>query len=134
MQRVNEENITRVKFLELVSREVVPSYVDAVDVAVIPLKKMDLFLGAIPSKIFENLALAKPLLLSVDGEARRLFIDEGNAGLFIEPENSKMLAEKSLYLEANPDIVKTMGANGQSYVQKFFMRKKITADWVSTLN
>jgi len=134
MQRVNDENITRVKFLELVSREVVPSYVDAVDVAVIPLKKMDLFLGAIPSKIFENLALAKPLLLSVDGEARRLFIDEGNAGLFIEPENSQMLAEKSLYLEANPDIVKTMGANGQSYVQKFFMRKKITADWVSTLN
>ncbi len=134
MQRVNDENITRVKFLELVSREVVPSYVDAVDVAVIPLKKMDLFLGAIPSKIFENLALAKPLLLSVDGEARRLFIDEGNAGLFIEPENSQMLAEKSLYLEANPDVVKTMGANGQSYVQKFFMRKKITADWVSTLN
>jgi glycosyltransferase involved in cell wall biosynthesis len=117
-----------------VSREVVPSYVDAVDVAVIPLKKMDLFLGAIPSKIFENLALAKPLLLSVDGEARRLFIDEGSAGLFIEPENSQMLAEKSLYLEANPDVVKTMGANGQSYVQKFFMRKKITADWVSTLN
>ena len=134
MQRVNDENITRVKFLELVSREVVPSYVDAVDVAVIPLKKMDLFLGAIPSKIFENLALAKPLLLSVDGEARRLFIDEGNAGLFIEPENSQKLAEKSLYLEANPDVVKTMGANGQSYVQKFFMRKKITADWVSTLN
>ena len=134
MQRVNDENITRVKFLELVSREVVPSYVDAVDVAVIPLKKMDLFLGAIPSKIFENLALAKPLLLSVDGEARRLFIDEGSAGLFIEPENSQMLAEKSLYLEANPDVVKTMGANGQSYVQKFFMRKKITADWVSTLN
>ena len=134
IQRVNDENITRVKFLELVSREVVPSYVDAVDVAVIPLKKMDLFLGAIPSKIFENLALAKPLLLSVDGEARRLFIDEGHAGLFIEPENSQMLAEKSLYLEANPDIVKTMGANGQSYVQKFFMRKKITADWVSTLN
>ncbi|MEN9332226.1 MAG: hypothetical protein RLZZ94_1316, partial [Bacteroidota bacterium] len=56
------------------------------------------------------------------------------AGLFIEPENSQMLAEKSLYLEANPDVVKTMGANGQSYVQKFFMRKKITADWVSTLN
>ena len=134
IQRVNDENITRIKFLELVSREVVPSYVDAVDVAVIPLKKMDLFLGAIPSKIFENLALAKPLLLSVDGEARRLFIDEGNAGLFIEPENSQMLAEKSLYLEANPDVVKTMGANGQSYVQKFFMRKKITADWVSTLN
>ena len=133
-QRVVEENIARVKFLELVSREVVPSYVDAVDVAVIPLKKMDLFLGAIPSKIFENLALGKPLLLSVDGEARSLFIDQGNAGLFIEPENSKMLAEKSLKMEANPEMVREMGNNGKAFVQTYFMRKKITSDWVNTLN
>jgi len=134
MQRVNDENITRVKFLELVSREVVPSYVDAVDVAVIPLKKMDLFLGAIPSKIFENLALGKPLLLSVDGEARKLFVDEGKAALYIEPENSQMLAEKSLLLEANPEMVREMGNNGKAYVQSNFMRKKITSDWVSLLN
>ena len=133
-QRVIEEQITRVKFLELVSREVVPSYVDAVDVAVIPLKKMDLFLGAIPSKIFENLALGKPLLLSVDGEARKLFVDEGKAALFIEPENSQMLAEKSLLLEANPEMVREMGNNGKTYVQTYFMRKKITSDWVSLLN
>ena len=133
-QRVIEEQITRVKFLELVSREVGPSYVDAVDVAVIPLKKMDLFLGAIPSKIFENLALGKPLLLSVDGEARKLFVDEGKAALFIEPENSQMLAEKSLLLEANPALVREMGNNGKSYVQIYFMRKKITSDWVSLLN
>ena len=133
-QRVVDEKIARVKFLELVSREVVPSYVDAVDVAVIPLKKMDLFLGAIPSKIFENLALGKPLLLSVDGEARSLFIDQGNAGLFIEPENSKMLAEKSLQMEANPEMVCEMGNNGKAFVQTYFMRKKITSDWVNTLN
>ncbi|MFM2156755.1 MAG: hypothetical protein RL516_1504 [Bacteroidota bacterium] len=133
-QRVIDEQITRVKFLELVSREVVPSYVDAVDVAVIPLKKMDLFLGAIPSKIFENLALGKPLLLSVDGEARKLFVDEGKAALYIEPENSQMLAEKSLLLEANPALVREMGNNGKNYVQTYFMRKKITFDWVSLLN
>jgi glycosyltransferase involved in cell wall biosynthesis len=132
-QRVIDEQITRVKFLELVSREVVPSYVDAVDVAVIPLKKMDLFLGAIPSKIFENLALGKPLLLSVDGEARKLFVDEGKAALYIEPENSQMLAEKSLLLEANRDMVREMGNNGKAYVQSNFMRKKITSDWVSLL-
>ena len=132
-QRVIDEQITRVKFLELVSREVVPSYVDAVDVAVIPLKKMDLFLGAIPSKIFENLALGKPLLLSVDGEARKLFVDEGKAALYIEPENSQMLAEKSLLLEANREMVREMGNNGKAYVQTYFMRKKITSDWVSLL-
>lgn len=132
-QRVIDEQITRVKFLELVSREVVPSYVDAVNVAVIPLKKMDLFLGAIPSKIFENLALGKPLLLSVDGEARKLFVDEGKAALYIEPENSQMLAEKSLFLEANPALVREMGNNGKAYVQSYFMRKKITSDWVSLL-
>ncbi|MFM7015236.1 MAG: glycosyltransferase family 4 protein [Bacteroidota bacterium] len=134
MQRVSDEKIQRVKFLELVSREVVPSYVDAIDAAVIPLKKMDLFLGAIPSKIFENAALGKPLLLSVDGEARKLFIDEGNAGLYIEPENCQMLADASLQLERNPELAKSMGDNGKNYVQKFFMRKNITKEWLNTLN
>lgn len=134
MQRVSDEKIQRVKFLELVSREVVPSFVDAIDAAVIPLKKMDLFLGAIPSKIFENAALGKPLLLSVDGEARKLFIDEGNAGLYIEPENCQMLADASLQLERNPELAKSMGDNGKNYVQKFFMRKNITKEWLNTLN
>ena len=34
-----------------------PLIIKDIDVSIIPLKKLDLFLGAIPSKIFENLAI-----------------------------------------------------------------------------
>ena len=133
ISRVQNEKIQRVKFLDLVSRTEVPSIVAAIDAAVIPLKKMDLFLGAIPSKIFENLALEKPLLLGVDGEARELFINEGKCGIYIEPENAAALAEAALYMESHPDECKTMGANGKVYAQKYFMRENIAKNWMEAI-
>ncbi len=53
------------------------SILASVDATIIPLRKLDLFLGAIPSKIFENLAMKVPVLLGVDGEARDLFERDG---------------------------------------------------------
>jgi glycosyltransferase involved in cell wall biosynthesis len=132
--RVNTENITRVFFLDLVGRSEVPSIVSSVDAAVIPLKKMELFLGAIPSKIFENLALEKPLLLAVDGEARELFINQGKCGLFTEPENAEELAEAAVYMEQHPDECKAMGTNGKAYAQKYFMRENIAKDWIAAMH
>jgi len=131
--RVKNENIQRVHFLDLVTRPEVPSIVSAVNAAVIPLKKMDLFLGAIPSKIFENLALEKPLLLAVDGEARELFINQGKCGLFTEPEDATALAEAAIYMEQHPEECKSMGSNGKAYAQKYFMRENIARNWIDAM-
>ena len=63
-----------------------------VNAAVIPLRKLDLFLGAIPSKIFENLAMKIPVLLGVNGEAKELFVNQGKCAIYVEPENENELA------------------------------------------
>ncbi|MBK6527870.1 MAG: glycosyltransferase [Crocinitomicaceae bacterium] len=68
--------VTNVVFAEPVSREEIMGVISDTDVSLIPLKKIDLFLGAIPSKIFEALAMEKPILLGVNGEARDLFIEK----------------------------------------------------------
>ncbi|MBL7923709.1 MAG: glycosyltransferase family 4 protein [Bacteroidia bacterium] len=128
--RKEKENLDRVIFIDLVPREEVPFIVHAVDAAVIPLKKMDLFLGAIPSKIFENLALMKPIVLAVDGEARQLFIDQGQCGLFSEPENPAALRDALLYLTTHREEARAMGENGKAYVQQYFLRKNITRQWM----
>lgn len=130
-ERMAAEKIPHVHFLPLVSRKEIPSIVSSIDAAVIPLKKMDLFLGAIPSKIFENLALKKPILLAVDGEARELFIEQGKCGLYIAPENHQQLAEAALQLASNPDLCKTLGENGYNYVRSYFMRSNITRQFIS---
>jgi glycosyltransferase involved in cell wall biosynthesis len=92
---------------------------------IVPLKKNDLFLGAIPSKLFEPLAMGKPILLGVDGEARELFIEKGNGGLFFTPEDADGLAEKVLYLNANRNEISILGDNGKKFVSINFNREKI---------
>lgn len=125
--------LDNVFFLDLVTKSEMPAIVKSIDIALIPLKKLDLFLGAIPSKIFENSAMKKPLLLGVDGEAKELFINQGETGLFFEPENDKELAEKIIYLNAHRDKLLSFGENGRNYVEKHFNRNKIAHDFYDIL-
>ena len=79
--------LKNIHFFEPVAKTEMPGILKSVDIAIVPLKKLDLFKGAIPSKIFEALAMKKPLLLGVDGEARKHFIENAQAGLFYTPED-----------------------------------------------
>ncbi|PJC62103.1 MAG: glycosyltransferase WbuB [Flavobacteriales bacterium CG_4_9_14_0_2_um_filter_32_27] len=125
--------LEQVYFLDVVTKSAMPKIVKAIDIALIPLKKLDLFLGAIPSKIFENAAMKKPLLLGVDGEAKELFINQGKTGLFFEPENDVDLAEKIIYLNTNRNQLSEFGENGRIYVEKHFNRNGIAHDFYTTL-
>ena len=92
---------------------------------IVPLKKLDLFLGAIPSKIFDALALSKPILLGVAGEAKSLFIDQGQSGIYFEPENEISLAKALVDLENNPLMASAYGKSGNVFATKNFDRKNI---------
>jgi glycosyltransferase involved in cell wall biosynthesis len=124
-QMKTEKKLDNVLFLDAVGKKEMPEIVNSIDVSVIPLKKMDLFLGAIPSKIFENLAMEKPILLGVDGEARDLFISQGNCGLYFEPENADELAKQAIVLAEDKTLRKTLGENGRNYVRDYFNRDTI---------
>jgi glycosyltransferase involved in cell wall biosynthesis len=117
-----EMNLDNVLFLETILKKDMSSIIKAVDVSIIPLRKIDLFKGAIPSKIFESLAMKKPALLGVEGEAKELFIDQGKCGLFFEPENAEDLSEKILELYSNNELRKELGENGRDFVMKKFNR------------
>lgn len=120
-----ELNLTNVHFLPPVSKVEMPGILKEIDVALVPLRKLDLFQGAIPSKVFEALSMEVPLLLGVDGEARTHFIDNAEAGLFFEPENHDDLSKKIHFLLENRSEIKQMGENGRKYVMENFNRNKI---------
>lgn len=128
-----ELGIDNVHFYESVSKAGMPEVLAAMDAAVIPLKKLDLFKGAIPSKIFESLAMKIPIILGVEGEAKDLFIDEGKAGLAYEPENDEELAEKVVLLSTDPGLCRDLGKQGRSYAEKHFDRDKIAEDFYHEL-
>lgn len=127
------KHLQNVHFLDTVEKAQMPHIVAAVDAAVIPLKKLDLFLGAIPSKIFENLAMKKPIILGVEGEAKTLFIEQAKAGVAFEPENHNELAEAVLKLSQNPALCKEMGGNGLTFVSAHFTRDLIAEKFLATL-
>ena len=62
------------------------SGINAIDLSLIHLKKCDTFKNVIPSKIFENAAMGKPIILGVEGEAKNI-IEKYNLGLTFEPGN-----------------------------------------------
>ncbi|NQT76973.1 MAG: glycosyltransferase family 4 protein [Bacteroidetes bacterium] len=128
-----EQQLDNVIFFETVTKSDMPSVVASMDVSVIPLKKLDLFKGAIPSKIFESLAMKKPILLGVEGEASDLFIEEGSCGLHFEPENDEDLAEKVLLLYHDQKLTAALGTNARKYVELKFDRKKIAAEFYEEL-
>lgn len=117
--------LSNVIFAEPVGRNEIGSIIKEIDVSLVPLRKLDLFMGAIPSKIFEILAMEKPILLGVDGEAKELFIDEGKAGWFFEPENLDDLEKKIKEIINNKSEVVIRGKNGRKYVTKKFNRDTI---------
>lgn len=113
--------------------EVIP-IVRSADVAIIPLRKLELFKGAIPSKIFENLALRKPILLGVEGEAKELIIDEGHAGWAFEPGNSSELAKKIRYLLEHKELLSEAGENGHEYLRRVFDLDRIAREFLDLVN
>ena len=125
--------LENVHFLEPVSKNQMPSILKEIDIALVPLRKLELFQGAIPSKIFESLSMEVPLLLGVDGEARHHFIDNAKAGLYFEPENVNDLVANIQFLIANKDLIYEMGKNGRQYVFQHFNRNKIALDFYKEL-
>jgi len=128
-----ELKVTNVHFFDPVSKSEMPSIVKAIDVALVPLKNLPLFQGAIPSKVFEALAMKKPLLLGVDGEARQHFIEKAQAGLFFLPENEEDLIRQIRQIVENPGELIEMGNNARSYVSTHFNRDKIALDFLKLL-
>jgi glycosyltransferase involved in cell wall biosynthesis len=120
-----ELGLLNVIFVDGVSKNEMKFVLKEVNAAVIPLRKLELFLGAIPSKIFENLAMKLPVLLGVDGEARELFVKQGQCAIYVEPENAKVLADNVLKLFNDPSLQQQLGAAGRKYVIDQFNRNTI---------
>jgi glycosyltransferase involved in cell wall biosynthesis len=114
-----------VRFVDRMPRAELLALMRSIDAVVVPLRRNDLFRGAIPSKIFEALALRKPVLLGVEGEAKSLFIEQGGGGLAFEPENEHALADAVLKYHADRTLLATHGAAGERYVREHFDRERI---------
>ncbi len=118
---IKDNDLKNVILLNPVSKDYILSYISLFDVMVIPLVKNDLFKITIPSKLYESMAAEIPVLLCVDGEARRI-VEETNCGFYVEPENHNMLAEKVREFNDNKTLIESLGSKGREKVMDQFAR------------
>ncbi|GBE26231.1 alpha-D-kanosaminyltransferase [bacterium BMS3Bbin03] len=123
----SEKQLTNLTILNEIRREEIAEYISACDAALVPLRKNELFTGALPSKMFDNMACERPIILSVAGEAQKVLKD-AESGIFVEPENTAQMMEAILKLKSDPELCKRMGRNGRRFVEKYFSRKKLALE------
>jgi glycosyltransferase involved in cell wall biosynthesis len=124
--------LSNVTMLEQQPRERMPAIWALSDASLVLLRKLPLFETVIPSKIFESMAMGRPIVLGVVGEAREI-VEEGEAGLGIEPENSASLCAAVLKLAGDPALARQLGTNGKRYVTAHFDRRILARRFESVL-
>ena len=122
-QFVIKNDITNVIFVGEIDREKIHEYLCLADCGIVILKRIPLFTGALPSKIFDYMACDLPILLGVEGEAKTLVKDSGT-GLGFESDNSEDLVKKIIHLKNHPKELYSMASKGNNYVYNNFNRTK----------
>jgi glycosyltransferase involved in cell wall biosynthesis len=117
-------NLKNVEFLDQIGKKQLPEYYALSDIVLVTLRDLPLFRSVIPSKIFEIMAMGRPIIISVDGESRKL-VEQAQAGIFCQPENPQEMKEKILYLKTRPAQRLELGRNGRRFVEEHFDRNKL---------
>jgi glycosyltransferase involved in cell wall biosynthesis len=121
VRKKEEMGLRNVVMLDQQPKEKMPLLWAACDVSLVLLRKHDLFKTVIPSKIFESMAMERPIVLGVLGESAEI-VKDADAGVCVEPENSDELANVVIRLCDERERTKEMGMNGRKYVEQKFDR------------
>src|SRR5207245_4221978 len=132
VKRAESEGIANVRFLPNQPRQVMPDLLNLAYATIIPLRRLDLFKSALPSKMFESMATAKPIVASLWGEAADL-INAAGCGIVVPPEDPAALQEAVEKLAANPALARELGAKGRAFVQEHFDRDRIASRFIELL-
>jgi glycosyltransferase involved in cell wall biosynthesis len=110
-QRALAEGLDNVIFVDSVSKDQVVQYWSILDASIIHLKRDELFTTVIPSKLFECMGMAVPVLHGVQGESADIVVSE-EVGLLFEPESSDALIQGLRRMANDQQMRNRFKANG----------------------
>jgi len=113
LARLEAEKLPNVTMIGPRPKTEMPSWWSLLDMALISLKKQDLFSGVIPSKIFEAMGMGIPLLfVGPSGEGSEILVEE-DCGIVVPPEDPQALARAVEALLADPARVAQLRQNSR---------------------
>lgn len=131
-EEVQKRGIGNVVFVDWVSKEAVVDYINASNICTAVLKKIDTFKTVYPNKVFDYMSAKRPIILGIDGVARKL-IEDAKAGIYVEPENAEEFANAVLRLKDDPELCRNFGEEGYKYVQQNFDRKILADKYIDII-
>jgi hypothetical protein len=113
-------------------KEHVPAILASSDACLVHLKKCELFASVLPSKIFEIMAMGRPIIMGVEGEARDIVLQAG-AGLEMEPDSARSLVNAVELLADNARVVAEQGQAARDYVARHYNRDELADRYLRLL-
>ncbi len=113
-------------------RDEVPYILSGSDVCLIHLKKCDLFGSVLPSKMFETMAMARPIIMGVVGEARDVVM-HAEAGIAMDPDSPTSLLDAVERLADDPALTRQLGQSARAHVAKHYNRDRLAGEMLTLL-
>ncbi len=130
MQAAKQRSLTNVSFLAPVPRADVPALLASADIVLAPLKSY--LPGAVPSKIYEAMAVGLPVVLTGEGEAAEI-VRRTHSGLVTKPGDGAQLASAIRELASNESLRRELGESGRRAALSDFNRRNILARFIDHL-
>jgi len=99
-----------------------PRVIASADVCLAILQDISMFRTTYPNKVFDYMAAGRATVLVIDGVSRGV-IESSNGGVFVQPGDDAMLAEKILDLSRDPTRVQGMGRSARAYLVEHLDRR-----------
>ena len=126
IRMAKKNQATNVSFHNPVTKSEIPRLLNKADILVVPLKKQ--LTGAIPSKLYESMAAAKPVILIAENEAARI-VNGAGCGIVVKPGDVQGIVNAIKKLAEDPETRKQMGENGYQAVVKKYNYERIFGEF-----
>ncbi len=123
--QVLTKNLSNMTFTGALSQKETIDLLLESDIAIVTLLDIEQFKSALPSKFFDYMAMALPIVLGVDGEAREI-LETNKTGLFYKSGYPEDMVKQIRWLQANPAKGKEMGLAGRQLVIESFSRSDLS--------
>lgn len=119
--QAREMNLTNVTFLPPVRKNEMATALAGADACIAILKPLDEYKTTYPNKVFDYMAVGRPVILAIDGVIRAV-VDAAGCGLFAQPGNAVELARVMRELANDKTRAHEMGLKGRKYLEENFSR------------
>jgi len=123
-RKIKEYNLNNVILTGQRPRKEMPAFVKRADVCLVLYKNSSAFMKNVPSKIFDYMAAAKPMIINLDGEAGEI-IRKSQSGLIVVPEDPAALSEGILKFYNDRFLREKAGRFAQTYAANHYNKRDI---------